>query len=149
MDVWEVPQSSRSGLDGGFLMDVGPKRDSPGRRDAVRTFSGRDQGAGVAVTYRSHTDRARREINIPGHKFQGRQTFLMREPEKPVGRTQINLFRFYTVSHSKVGFRAALVPGMWLRPHSARAVIAGPSDLPLAEAWRHATAGTGSTEAPT
>ena len=26
MDVWEVPQSSRSGLDRGFLMDVGPKR---------------------------------------------------------------------------------------------------------------------------
>ena len=24
MDVWEVPQSSRSGLDRGFLMDVGP-----------------------------------------------------------------------------------------------------------------------------
>jgi DNA-binding transcriptional LysR family regulator len=26
MDVWEVPQSSRSGLDRGFLMDVGPTR---------------------------------------------------------------------------------------------------------------------------
>ena len=26
MDVWEVPQSSRSGLDRGFLMDVGPQR---------------------------------------------------------------------------------------------------------------------------
>ena len=26
MDVWEVPSSSRSGLDRGFLMDVGPKR---------------------------------------------------------------------------------------------------------------------------
>src|SRR5262245_31213238 len=26
MDVWEVPRSSRSGLDRGFLMDVGPKR---------------------------------------------------------------------------------------------------------------------------
>src|SRR5262249_12805310 len=26
MDVWEVPQSSRSGLDRGFLMDVGPKQ---------------------------------------------------------------------------------------------------------------------------
>src|SRR5262249_40511194 len=25
MDVWEVPRSSRSGLDRGFLMDVGPK----------------------------------------------------------------------------------------------------------------------------
>ncbi len=24
MDVWEVPQSTRSGLDRGFLMDVGP-----------------------------------------------------------------------------------------------------------------------------
>jgi hypothetical protein len=24
MDVWEVPRSSRSGLDRGFLMDVGP-----------------------------------------------------------------------------------------------------------------------------
>src|SRR5215472_834194 len=58
-------------------------------------------------------------------------------------RPSLPIFRFYTASHSKVGFRAALVPGMWLRPHSARAVIAGPSDLPLAEAWRHATAGTG------
>ena len=26
MDVWEVPRSSRSGLDRGFLMDVGPTR---------------------------------------------------------------------------------------------------------------------------
>ena len=26
MDVWEVPQSSCSGLDKGFLMDVGPPR---------------------------------------------------------------------------------------------------------------------------
>jgi hypothetical protein len=26
MDVWEVPPSSRSGLDRGFLMDVGPTR---------------------------------------------------------------------------------------------------------------------------
>jgi hypothetical protein len=26
MDAWDVPQSSRSGLDRGFLMDVGPKR---------------------------------------------------------------------------------------------------------------------------
>jgi hypothetical protein len=26
MDVWEVLQSSRAGLDRGFLMDVGPKR---------------------------------------------------------------------------------------------------------------------------
>jgi hypothetical protein len=26
MDVWEVAQSSRSGLDRGFLMDVGPTR---------------------------------------------------------------------------------------------------------------------------
>src|SRR6266436_6782908 len=86
-------------------------------RRLLNFFSGRDQSAGVAVTYHSHTDRALREINIPGHKFQGTQTFLMREPEKPVGRrTQINLFRFCTVSHSKVGFRAALVLGMWLRP---------------------------------
>jgi hypothetical protein len=28
MDVWEVPQSSRSDLDRGFLMDVGPKLDA-------------------------------------------------------------------------------------------------------------------------
>jgi hypothetical protein len=26
MDVWEVPRSSRAGLDRGFLMDVGPTR---------------------------------------------------------------------------------------------------------------------------
>jgi hypothetical protein len=26
MDVWEVPQSSRSGLDRRFLMEVGPTR---------------------------------------------------------------------------------------------------------------------------
>ena len=26
MDVWQVAQSSRSGLDRGFLMDVGPTR---------------------------------------------------------------------------------------------------------------------------
>jgi hypothetical protein len=26
MDVWEIPQSSRSELDRGFLMDVGPTR---------------------------------------------------------------------------------------------------------------------------
>ena len=25
MDVWEVPQSSRSGLDRGYLMEVGPR----------------------------------------------------------------------------------------------------------------------------
>jgi hypothetical protein len=32
MDVWEVPQSSRSGLDRGFLMDIGPKRARLGHR---------------------------------------------------------------------------------------------------------------------
>ena len=62
MDVWEVPQSSRSGLDRGFLMDVGPMRMTwlsvcrLGRRPQQRGSSVRSFGSAISASNDALTD---------------------------------------------------------------------------------------------